>query len=152
MRHSPHLPRTGHARRLALTTFIALGAALHFAPSARAASDAQSDPTGLWTGTLVTDQGNCPDQMESTLQIEPSRIAFTPGTGALILHGKPDKDHKHFHAQLMLTDMKKKPLPMVFEGHPDGQTITGEFGTPTCRAHIVMKRPESHTLDNFLGR
>ncbi|NHO32894.1 hypothetical protein GOB85_10090 [Acetobacter sp. LMG 1636] len=121
-------------------------------PEAWAAGDAQSDPYGLWAGRLVTDQGSCPDQQDSVLQIDPDRLAFTPGTGVLTLRGRPDKDHKRFHAQLMMTDMNHHPLPMVFEGHPDGQTITGEFGTPSCRAHVVLKRPEGHALDNFFGR
>lgn len=146
-------PRQIVRRHAPLAAAALLATAFAASPSARAATaDAQSDPYGLWTGTLVTEKGKCPDQMESSLQIESDRIAFTPGTGALTLRGKPDKDHKRFHAQLILTDMKKQPLPMVFEGHPDGQTITGEYGTPTCRAHIVMTRPEHHALDNFLGR
>ncbi|GBQ94371.1 hypothetical protein AA23498_2008 [Acetobacter nitrogenifigens DSM 23921 = NBRC 105050] len=122
------------------------------ATPALAAQSAQDDPYGNWTGRLVTDRGSCPDQTDSVLQIQSDRLVFSPGTGALTLRGRPDADHKRFHAQLKLTDASRRPLPMVFEGHPDGNTIAGVFGTPTCRAHIVMTRTASHPWSNLIGR
>lgn len=140
--------------RSTITAAAALTAAALVTPCLApvpAHASAQSDPYGIWTGTLVTEQGTCPDQTESILQIAPKRLAFAPGTGTLQLHGTPVKGNARFHAQLMLQDKDKKPLPMVFEGHPDGDTITGTFGTPSCRAHITLKRPAGHAWQNFMG-
>lgn len=116
-----------------------------------ALASAQDDPYGDWVGTLVTDKGTCPDTYESVLQIRSDKLFFAPATGTLVLHGTPDKDHKRFHAQLMLKDAKDKPLPMVFEGHPEGDTIVGVFGTPNCRAHVVLQRPKNTGWSHFLG-
>lgn len=126
--------------------------ALNMVGPAPAVAETQQDPSGNWFGTLVTDKGKCPDERESVLQVEPDRVAFTPETGTLVLHGKPDPDHHRFHAQLILMDMNHHPLPMVFEGHSEGDTIVGVYGTPTCRAHIVLKRAKSDAWKNFLGR
>ncbi|NHN89042.1 hypothetical protein [Acetobacter conturbans] len=125
-----------------------LGAA---ACPALAASDAQDDPTGDWSGMLVTDKGTCPTQRESVLQVQANRLFFAPATGTLVLRGKPDKTSQRFHAQLVLKDMKGQPLPMVFDGHPEGDTIVGVFGTPNCRAHIVLTRPKGNAWKNFMG-
>lgn len=108
-------------------------------------------PTGEWVGMLVTDQGTCPDHQDSILQVETDRVAFTPATGTLVLRGKPDKNLTRLHAQLMLKDKDGKPLPWVFEGQPDGDSIKGVFGTPNCRAHIVLHRPQGSAWKNFMG-
>lgn len=114
-------------------------------------ASAQDDPLGDWIGTLVTDKGTCPDQHPSVLQVRSERLFFAPGTGTLVLRGVPDKNHNRFHAQLLLKDMKGRPLPMVFEGHPEGDTIVGDYGTPNCRAHIVLTRPQGSAWKNFMG-
>ena len=119
--------------------------------SSPALASAQDDPLGDWVGTLVTEKGACPDQKPSVLQVRSERLFFAPGTGTLVLRGVPEKDHKRFHAQLLLKDMKDRPLPMVFEGHPDGDTIVGVYGTPNCRAHIVLTRPQGSAWKNFMG-
>ncbi|MCH4092397.1 hypothetical protein [Acetobacter sp.] len=119
--------------------------------AAPALASAQDDPLGDWVGTLVTDKGACPDQKPSILQVRAERLFFAPGTGTLVLRGVPDKDHKRFHAQLLLKDMKDRPLPMVFEGRPEGDTIVGEYGTPNCRAHIVLTRPQGSAWQSFMG-
>lgn len=117
-----------------------------------AAGSAADDPYGDWIGTLVADQGhNCPVNGVSLMQIEPKRIIFAPETGSLVLRGKPNKETQHYHAQLLMQDANHKPLPMVFEAHPVGDTFEGVYGTPECRAHITLKRPENRTWKNFLG-
>lgn len=117
-----------------------------------AAGSAADDPYGDWIGTLVTDQGhNCPVNSTSLLQIKPKRMIFNPEMGSLVLRGKPDKAKQHYHAQLVMEDANHKPLPMVFEAHPVGDTFEGVYGTPECRAHITLKRPESRSWKNFLG-
>ena len=122
-------------------------------PAALAATSAANDPYGDWTGTLVTDKGrDCPTEGPSFMQIEPDKIIFVPETGNLILRGVPNKERQHYHAQLVLQDARKQPLPMVFEAHPMDDTFEGVYGTPTCRAHITLRRPESHPMDNFLAR
>ena len=111
------------------------------------------DPVGEWTGTLVTDKGACPDRVASRLLVGSERISFIPTAGVLVLHGirKPGEDR--LHAQLLLRDMNRKPLPMVFEGtqSADGGRIDGTYGTPTCRAHILMVRPVEHPFQRVLG-
>ncbi|GAB6966255.1 hypothetical protein JCM25156A_02920 [Komagataeibacter kakiaceti JCM 25156] len=109
--------------------------------SCAAMADALHDPTGLWTGRLVTDQGTCDETRDtSTFQIGSKRIAFTPADGSIALRGVPEKDHAHYHAEALLQQPSGAPFPMVFEAHPDGETIVGTYGTPRCRAHIVLKR------------
>lgn len=116
------------------------------------AATAADDPYGNWIGTLVADKGhNCPVNAPSLMQIMPQHILFAPEDGSLILRGKPDKATQHYHAQLLMQDANHKPLPMVFEAHPVGNTFEGVYGTPECRAHITLKRPENHAFRNFVG-
>ncbi|NVN43086.1 hypothetical protein HW537_04125 [Asaia siamensis] len=99
------------------------------------------DPIGVWTGALVTDQGSCPTDSNSTLQIGTKAISFTPGDNALVLKGERGADKQHFHAQLDMKDAQRKPYSIVFNGYPVGNAIGGIYGSPTCRAHVVMTRP-----------
>jgi len=101
------------------------------------------DPVGTWTGALVTDQGTCPTERNSTLQIATHTISFTPADGSLVLKGVRGPDNLHFHAQLQTTDANRRPQAMVFNGYPVGQAIGGTFGTPSCRAHVTLTRPKS---------
>lgn len=136
-----------------LGTLLGIGLAYFNVPSAQAATSAANDPYGDWTGVLVADQGkDCPTEGTSYMQIEPKKMIFVPETGNLVLRGVPNKLRQHYHAQLILQDAKKQPLPMVFEAHPVDDTFEGIYGTPTCRAHITLRRPEEHTWSNFLGR
>ncbi|OUI86624.1 hypothetical protein HK11_12670 [Acetobacter sp. DmW_043] len=122
-----------------------------WAHTAAAASLAANDPYGDWVGTLVTEKGlNCPTYAQSLMQIEPHRMVFVPATGSLILRGVPNKATQHYHAQLLLEDAAHKPLPIVFEAHPSGTTFEGVYGTPECRAHITLTRPEHNAWKNFL--
>ena len=111
------------------------------------------DPNGEWTGTLITDKGTCPDHALSRLLVDGRDISFIPTAGVLVLHGRRPADDPRLHAQLVLTDMNKKPLPMVFEGRlsTDGSRIDGTYGTPSCRAHVVLVRPVNHPLDRAFG-
>ena len=105
-----------------------------------AAARAES-PLGLWTGRLVTDQGSCDETRDtSTFQIEKRHITFTPADGSILLTGVPEADHAHYHAEALVRQPSGAPFPMVFEAHPEGKTIVGAYGTPRCRAHIVLKR------------
>ncbi|WP_099048312.1 hypothetical protein [Acetobacter senegalensis] len=146
---SKHRSPLPHSRKsfATLATGLTVVAAL-----CGAAAPAADDPYGDWVGTLVKDQGhNCPVNGTSLLQIQPKRMIFTPEMGSLVLRGKPDKAKQHYHAQLVMEDANHKPLPMVFEAHPVGDTFEGVYGTPECRAHITLKRPESRSWKNFLG-
>ena len=138
--------RTGPARgRLAF-----LAAVLALLPFAATAEP--GDPVGEWAGTLVTTQGTCPDGTPSRLLVGGTEISFVPANGVLVLHGHR-RPGGRLHAQLLLTDMNRHPLPMVFEGvlAPDGSRIDGTYGTPSCRAHVVLLRPENHPLRRLLG-
>ncbi len=113
---------------------------------------AAADLRGRWTGSLHTLQGNCPDQHGSTLMIDRDHVSFAPADGVLVLQGRRRRDPGHLHAQLDLPGINHKPVPMVFEGHPDGDAIIGLYGTPTCRAEIRLERPEDHPLRRAFGR
>ncbi|ATU72365.1 hypothetical protein CFR78_12745 [Komagataeibacter rhaeticus] len=99
-------------------------------------------PLGLWTGRLVADRGSCDDETRdtSTFQIETRHITFTPADGSILLTGVPEKGYAHYHAEALIQQPSGAPFPMVFEAHPEGRTIVGTYGTPRCRAHIVLKR------------
>ena len=111
------------------------------------------DPNGEWTGTLVTDKGHCPDRTAARLLVDGRDVSFIPGGGVLVLRGRRPAGDPHLHAQLALVDMNKKPLPMVFEGRlaDDGTRIDGNYGTPSCRAHVVLVRPAYHPLSRAFG-
>ena len=113
---------------------------------------AAPDLRGRWTGSLHTVQGSCPDHHSSTLMVDRDHVSFAPADGVLVLQGRRSRDPGHLHAQLDLPGINHKPVPMVFEGHPDGDAITGLYGTPTCRAEIRLERPEDHPLQRALGR
>ena len=110
------------------------------------------DPVGEWAGPLLTSQGRCPDRAPSRLLVSGTDISFVPAGGVLVLHGHR-RPGPRLHAQLLLTDMNRHPLPMVFEGilAPDGRHIDGTYGTPSCRAHVSLLRPENHPLQRLLG-
>ena len=116
------------------------------------AKAAPADPVGEWAGTLVATQGTCPDRAPSRLLVGGTDISFVPAGGVLVLHGQR-RPGPRLHAQLLLTDMNRHPLPMVFEGAlaPDGSRIDGTYGTPSCRAHVALLRPERHPLQRLLG-
>ncbi|MFW7266428.1 hypothetical protein ACMAUO_00500 [Gluconacetobacter sp. Hr-1-5] len=144
----------GHARAAIAGAFIIALSAAGLSPAGAAAPaiDAAKDPVGIWTGTLVVDRGICPEtRAPSTLQIESKRIAFTPADGVHTLRGQRDGASGPLHAQLVLSDMNRKPFPMVFEGTPDGAAIQGTYGTPRCRAHVVLTRPQSRAMEHFMG-
>ncbi len=140
MRQHAGRKRTNISRLAAGALWLG-GSCVLYATSTDTARAAAIRLSGLWTGMLVADQGECPIEQASTLDIRHNDVTFAPANGALVLHGRLHPDGT-VHADLLLSDRSKKKLPMVFEGHPSGDTITGIFGTPSCRAHIVLKRAE----------
>ncbi|GAN86762.1 hypothetical protein LU298_15625 [Komagataeibacter intermedius] len=126
----------------ARSILLLAGACLACLPPAPARADAQHDPQGLWTGQLVTDRGNCSMETTntSTLQIGAKQLTFTPADGSLALVGIPAKAATHYHAEALVKQPSGAPFPMVFEARPEGDTMVGTYGTPRCRAHIVLKR------------
>lgn len=100
------------------------------------------DNAGTWMGTLETEQGECPTHTQSSMVIKGNEILFTPGGGSLILRGTLKPGQNHYHAQLLLKGTSHHPVPMVFNATYDEETeeMHGVYGTPTCRAHIVLQR------------
>jgi|GEM_PF-1986743 len=129
-------------RALACTILATLTAGAAAGRHPAHAASAADQPWGTWTGTLVADAGHCPDEAPSTLQVSHRAVTFTPGDQALALHGTRHKDDGSVHAELILSDRNRKPLPMVFNAQPTGDGFTGQYGTTTCRAHVVLKRAE----------
>lgn len=127
---------------LARPAVVALGLAGILALARPAAADALHDPKGLWTGQLVTDRGNCTSETRdtSTFQVGSKTLTFTPADGSVPLRGQPEKGYAHYHAEALLQQPSGAAYPMVFEAHPEGKTIVGTYGTPRCRAHIVLSR------------
>ncbi|MBS1069199.1 hypothetical protein [Gluconobacter cerinus] len=105
-----------------------------------ATPDPGNDPSGRWVGALVTDQGSCPTERTSTLDIRGRKIVFTPGDGSEVLSGIYQPGVHHYHAELASKDMNGRPTALVFNGYPVGQAIGGTFGSSACRAHITMTR------------
>lgn len=130
--------RCGSGIRTACLALLGLSASL---TACSPPAPPSKDPIGLWTGALVADEGSCPTTTDSTLQIGTRVISFTPGDNALVLKGVRGTDPHHYHAQLDLRDAQGKAYSIVFNGYPVGNAIGGIYGAPTCRAHIVMTRP-----------
>jgi len=126
-------------RTLLLSSLACMGAALSAPGADAAAPDAAKAPWGLWVGTLKTQAGTCPDQMSSTLQITRKHVNFTPGDGSMVLTGTRHADGS-VHAELILSDRNHKPLPLVFNAKPVADTFEGDYGTTTCRAHVVLRQ------------
>ncbi|EHH69347.1 hypothetical protein [Gluconobacter morbifer] len=119
--------------------FFALSATAFLAACA-GTPDPGHDPGGRWVGALVADQGECPTERTSTLEIRGKEVLFTPADGAQILRGTYHSGDQRYHAELMTLDMNRHPSPVVFNGYPVGQAIGGTFGSAACRAHITMTR------------
>lgn len=98
------------------------------------------DPTGRWVGKLRQDEGNCPTQTNSTLVIDAHSVIFIPGDNSRVLRGTRGRDNLKFQAQLNTKDAKGRPSKLIFLGYPVGHTIGGLYGSPECRAHIVLTR------------
>ncbi len=111
------------------------------------------DPVGEWAGRLVTEAGTCPGPLSARLVVGSEDVSFLPSGGVLVLHGHRKPGSPRLHVQLLLTDINHKPLPMVFEGMlaADGTHIDGTYGTPTCRARVVLTRPAEHPITRLLG-
>ena len=114
---------------------------------------AGGDPVGEWAGRLVTTAGTCPGPLPARLLVGEEDISFLPSGGVIVLHGRRRPDDPRLHAQLLGLDMNRKPLPMVFEGvlAQDGSRIDGTYGTPACRARVVLLRPARHPIQRALG-
>lgn len=120
-----------------------------------AGGEAGGDPgrqaDGTWVGRLQTSAGVCPDSQDSDLLVSDTELSFVPGDGVLTLKGKRVPGDQALHAQLLLTDMSHKKLPMVFDGHFASGEISGTYGTPTCRASITLHRPTHTAVQRLLG-
>ena len=141
-------------RRPALARIVAGALAGALAAFVGGCGDATpGDPVGEWAGRLVTEAGTCPGPRPARLLVGSEDVSFLPSGGVLVLHGRRKPGSEHLHAQLLLTDINHKPLPMVFEGAlaPDGTHIDGSYGTPTCRARVLLTRPAEHPITRALG-
>ncbi|TLU71801.1 hypothetical protein [Lichenicoccus roseus] len=107
---------------------------------------------GTWSGTLHALQGSCPTERPSSLVVHGGRVSFAPADGVLVLHGRVKPDGEHLHAQLELSGVDHKPVPMVFEGHRQDEAVVGQYGTPSCRAEVLLLRAHDRPLQRALGR
>ncbi len=107
---------------------------------------------GAWSGTLRTLQGTCPIERPSTLVIHAGQVSFAPADGVLVLQGKVKPDGQHLYAQLKLPGVDHHPVPMVFEGHAQDKVVVGQYGTPSCRAEVLLLRARDRPLQRALGR
>lgn len=134
-----------------------VAALLPLVVAAACAGGAASPPgIGTWVGRLHTVAGTCPDGQDSDLVVGADAVTFVPGDGVLSLRGPAPTADGAIHAQRLGTDINRKPLPMVFDGHvqpgPDGGGgIDGTYGTPTCRATVSLHRPTHSALQRLLG-
>ena len=117
---------------------------------------AHGDPAGTWIGRLQTVAGTCPDGEDSDLDVSQRGVIFVPGDGVIALRGRFDRDDPDaLRAQHAGATIDHKPYPMVFEARfaPDanGGSVAGTYGTPECRATIILHRPTHTGLQRLLG-
>lgn len=97
-----------------------------------------TNPYGIWTGQLITDEGICPTNDVSALHIRGHKIVFTPGMSATVLHGHYTPGRPQYHAELRDKGMDNTPYQQFFDGTPSGNAILGTFLSPRCRAHVTL--------------
>ena len=77
--------------------------------------------------------------MNSSLSIRSDAVVFAPETGVISLPGHVGKDG-HIVAGQTLSGADHKAFAMVFEGDLKGDTVTGTYATPRCRAAVSLNR------------
>ena len=130
---------------------VSVRVALMVALAGCASGTEATNPDGEWVGMLKTTAGSCPDQQPSDLTVSDRAVTFVPGDGVLALTGTRAADPDALHAQLLGTDMNHKPLPMVLDARLAGGQVVGTYGTPTCRADVVLHRPTDTGVRRLLG-
>ena len=118
-------------RICALATLLALAAC--------AATPAE----GRWTGTITPEPGSAPAPgcraaARSVLTVRGTVATFVPDETTIILSGEATPDG-HVRTSRTTTGADKKPYVLVFEGQVTGNTLTGTYAAPRCRAQVDLK-------------
>ncbi len=102
-------------------------------------------PDGRYFGKMATQTGICglsatPDgQIDASLTIRGGDVRFVPEQGVVVLPGRIDAAG-HVIASDSQPGADRKSFVMVFEGDLHGDTITGRYATPRCRATVTLAR------------
>ncbi len=102
-------------------------------------------PDGRYFGHMTTQTGICglsatPDgRIEASLTIRGGDVLFAPEQGVVALQGRIDASG-HIVAANTQPGADRKPFAMIFEGDLRGDTITGRYATPRCRAAVTLTR------------
>ncbi len=98
-----------------------------------------------YVGVLADQQGYCGAAENShgitpaTLSIRGHTVQFEPESGVINLDGQIDSAG-HVLAESNTPGADHKPFLQVFEGDLAGNSVTGRFATPRCRATVTLKR------------
>ncbi len=95
--------------------------------------------TDSYYGRITPVGGTCDAPRPASLTIRGDKAQFAPTEGTVLLAGtiKPDGT---LDAALTLTDMNHKPARYTLAAHRAGDSITGTYTTPRCRAAVSLQR------------
>ena len=125
-------------RRFIPRSLLALAVAL---------SACANNPTGLqgrWVGRVEPIAGTCDPASQAILTIETGRTPpyaaiFLPTAGVLTLHGTSNGTDQ-VAADLHITGMNHQPYVLSFTAARTGDSITGTYISPRCRAEVELHR------------
>ena len=135
-------------KRVAVQPAARLGSIpYHLLVLAAALCACANNPTGTqgrWVGTVKPVAGTCDPVSQAVLTIEPGRTPpypalFSPTAGVLALQGTSDGTGQ-VTADLHVTGMNHQPYILSFAATRTGDTITGTYVSPRCRAEVELHR------------
>ncbi len=97
-----------------------------------------------FVGPVTATQGDCGFGFEGgkatgTLSIRGKDALFAPTEGVVVLPGQVDASG-HVQAGSSSAGADKKQFVQAFVGEVKGDSVSGTFATPRCRASVVMTR------------
>lgn len=98
---------------------------------------------GRYAGTMVMTQGVCGPGYEAgqpaqaTLVLQDGKAEFVPNDGVAVLTGTID-GAGHVHVANTAPGADHKPFVQVFEGMRTGDSISGDYASPRCRAKVTV--------------
>jgi hypothetical protein len=112
--------------------FMALG--LSFAALAAACA---AGPPDHFAGLLQPQAGTCDPPSRAELNLNNSRVLFTPREGIISLEGALAADGT-IRATAVSNGMDRTPYGQTFIGSLTGEKVTGSYTTPRCRYAVTL--------------
>ena len=98
---------------------------------------------GRYAGTMAVQQGDCGPGFSSstaaTLMVREGKAEFAPNDGVTVLSGNMNGAGQ-VHVANTTPGADHKPFVQVFEGVRKGETISGQYASPRCRATVTLAR------------